>query len=167
MERRDGKSQHHPRPDPVQKMEMMQRIWELKEQWWTDAQIGEALGISKKTVWKYFHEYELFLVPPSVEQERLMHVRQLQNLMAQVATMKDRYVANPELFLKYVAELRNLMKDYRRFMDMEGPKRHAHTVQTEFDEAFAKLEDEFSEFRDASEREATKDREQRRGRFRT
>jgi hypothetical protein len=39
-------------------------------------------------------------------------------------------------------------------------------VQSEFDAAFNELENEFSEFRDRAEREATKEREQRQGRFR-
>jgi hypothetical protein len=164
MERRDGKSQHNPRPDPVQKMEMMQIIWERKREWATDAEIAEELGISKKTVWKYFHEYELFLVPPSVEQERLLHIQQIQDMMAELGQMKARY-KEPEVLLKIMAELRALMKDYRRFMDMEGPKRHAHTVQSEFDAEFGKLEDEFADFRDRAEREATKERDERRGRF--
>ena len=165
MERRDGKNQHHPRPDPVQKMEMMQHIWERKREWATDAQIAEELGISKKTVWKYFHEYELFLVPPNVEQERLLHIQQIQDMMAELGQMKERY-KEPETLLKIMAEMRALMKDYRRFMDMEGPKRHAHTVQSEFDAGFKALEDEFADFRDRAEREASKERDQRQGRFR-
>jgi hypothetical protein len=85
--------------------------------------------------------------------------------MAELGQMKERY-KEPETLLKIMAEMRALMKDYRRFMDMEGPKRHAHTVQSEFDAAFNELENEFSEFRDRAEREATKEREQRQGRFR-
>ncbi len=166
MERRDGKSQHNPRPDPVQKMEMMEYIWERKRAWATDAEIAEELKISKKTVWKYFHEYELFLVPPSVEQERLLHIQQIQQMMAELGQAASRY-KEPETWLKIMAELRALMKDYRRFMDMEGPKRHAHTVQSEFDAAFSELENEFSDFRDRAEREATKERDERKGRFRS
>jgi len=164
MERRDGKNQHNPIPDPVQKMEMMQQIWAMKKEWMTFDEIGESLGISGKTAWKYFHEYELFLVPPSVEQERLLHIEQMNEMLAELGRMKRRY-KEPDMQLKILAEMRALMKDFRRFMDMEGPKRHAHTVQTEFDAAMNELQDEFADFRDRAETEATKEREQRKGRF--
>lgn len=165
MERRDGKSQHHPQADPVQKMEMMQRIWELKKDFLTFAEIGEELGISSKTAWKYFHEYELFLVPPSVEQERLMHIEQMQTMLAQLGRMQRKY-QEPEMQLKILAELRALMKDYRRFMEMEGTKRVSHTVQTQFDAEMEELENEFADFRERTERMAESEREQRQGRFR-
>jgi len=165
MERRDGKSQHHPRADPVQKMEMMQRIWELKKDFWTFDEIGEELGISGKTAWKYFHEYELFLVPPSVEQERLLHIQQMQTMLAQLGRMQRKY-QEPEMQLKILAELRALMKDYRRFMEMEGTKRVSHTVQTQFDAEMEELENEFAEFRERGERMAEGERQQRQGRFR-
>jgi hypothetical protein len=165
MERRDGKSQHHPKADPVQKMEMMQRIWELKKEFWTFDEIGEELGISGKTAWKYFHEYELFLVPPSVEQERLLHIQQMQTMLAQLGRMQRKY-QEPEMQLKILAELRALMKDYRRFMEMEGTKRVSHTVQSEFDAEMEALENEFAEFRNRTDAMADVEREDRQGRFR-
>lgn len=164
MERRDGKNQHYSRPDPVQKMEMMQIIWERRKEFVTYAEIGEELGISGKTAWKYFHEYELFLVPPQVEQERLMHVQQMEEMIARAHRLLKR-APDVETELKILAELRAWMKDYRRFMGMEGAKNVKHTVQTEFDASMKELEEEFGDFEERTERMSTKEREQRKGRF--
>src|SRR5690242_21397084 len=91
MERRDGKSQHHPKPDITQKLEMQQIIWDRRKSNIPFDVIGEELGISGKTAWKYFHEYHKHLIPPNVEQERLLHVHQLQDMMHRLQLMLDRY----------------------------------------------------------------------------
>ena len=165
MDRRDGKSQHHPQPDPVQKFEMMQEIWRLKGEFWTYEEIGEELGIAPSTAWRYFHEYELYLVPPNVEQERLMHIKQLQAMMSRAHKLLER-AGDVETTLKVLAEIRNWMKQYAHFMGMNAPDKISIRTTTQFDEDVQGLLAEFGEFHDKAERIAEKERAYRKGRVR-
>ncbi len=166
MERRDGKSQHYPRPDPVQKMEMMERIWELKGQFWTFAEIAEEVGVSAKTAHKYFHQYELIRVPPNVEQERLMHLQQIESMLARAHRLLAR-APDVETELKVLAEIRAWMKDHRHFLGLNAEKKFRVTSvsTTETDEHIAELMKQFGVDFEDEEKTSQKRRGERRARF--
>lgn len=167
MERRDGKSINDPTPDPVQKMEMMQEIWARKADLESFEQIGKALGISASTAWKYFHEYELYLVPPSVEQDRLMAMNQLEKRIAEAAKMQRLCGNDVELWLKVSEHIRKLLGDYRRLQGLDAAKKHEHKVKqtTQMDSDIEGLLEQFGEFAEPEESLARKRRDERRGRF--
>lgn len=167
MERRDGKSQHHPIPDPVENMELMERIWDLKSQFWTFREIAEEVGLAHKTVQKYFHRYELFRVPVNVEQERLMHLQQLEEMIARAHRLLKR-APDVETELKILAEIRAWMKDQRHFLGLnsETKLRVKNVNTTEMDENISGLLKEFGMDFEEEESLADKRRDERRARFR-
>jgi transcriptional regulator with XRE-family HTH domain len=169
MERRDGKNHHNPRPDPVQKFEMMEEIWERKRKHQTFEQIGKAMGISATTAWSYFYEYKNHRIPPSVEQDRLMALEHLQAELERYSKIRELLVAqnDVELQLKIGEHMRRLLADYRKAQGLDAAKKYEITgrVTTPVDEELADLAAQFDVDMAESEARSDKRRANRKQRF--
>jgi hypothetical protein len=131
--------------------------------------IAEELGISQSTAHKYFRSAQKRHRPPSIEAERELMLRQIDERMYRVRQMEDGSndeavkAAAHELWLRYARRKADILG-----MDADKKFSIKHTVQSEFDaetEALMEQFDKEQEYVD-KQRRARFDQEQARRGFR-
>ena len=143
MERRDGKSRNHPVPDPVERMEYVRQVWDMRRDHVPYNEICEKLDIGRATAHKYF-KLALGLAAPRVtDEERELAIEQIEAHLHK-ANQLYAQTTDIDIRLKILMTMDRLLKSKRDLMGLDSAKKFEvkATVQSELDGEIEALNDE-------------------------
>lgn len=140
VERRNGQHPNDPNPDPIERSEDMQRVWELRRNRHTFAEIAKIMRMSPSTVHKLFKEGLKLQMPQAAEEDRLLAIQQIDEMLSQARDVFDAALDNTEK-LKALMLQDRLLKSKRELMGLDAAVKFQGTVthQTQLDQEVQEL----------------------------
>jgi hypothetical protein len=141
LERRLGQHLNDPKPDPVERQEQINKVWEMKRLGHTFAEIAEEMKCSTATAHKLFKEGRQQLAPPGAEEMRVLALMQMEENYAELTRLSDEVIDNPDLKLKLILARDKLLKSMRELMGTDAAIKYKQMVEveTEDDHEFADI----------------------------
>lgn len=119
VERRNGQPINHPHPDPVERAEQINQIWEYKRAGRSYKWIGETMGMSSSTAHKLFKEGLMMQAPPAAEEERILAVQQMEVLF-EIGMDQIKLILDPLDKIKALVHLDKLVKSRRELLGLDA-----------------------------------------------